>query len=94
MNDNVVVASNVIQSIIETATNIVTYSNTIIEPVISAAQGPQGPQGLSGSNNISGLADVSLDTLVDGSLLVYDSFNLVWKSTTVLEKQALECGQY
>ena len=94
MNDNVVVASNVIQSVIETTTNIVTYTNNITEPIISAAQGPQGPQGISSTNVLSGLLDVSLDLLQEGSLLVYDSYNQVWKSTKVLGNQAIECGQY
>lgn len=80
--------------IIDTSVNIITYTSTKIEPIISGAQGPQGPRGIAAADTLAALTDVSLDVLNDGSLLVYDSFNQVWKSTTVLEKQALECGQY
>jgi hypothetical protein len=64
--------------------------------------GPQGPQGPSGggggggggASSMSGLTDVNLSTLVDGSLLVYNSSTSLWVATKNLDKQALDCGQY
>ena len=76
-------------------------------PIISATQGPQGPPGLpgptgpvgpinstAGATSVSGLTDVDLTTLSDGALLVYNTASSTWKSTTILEKQSVECGQY
>jgi len=57
--------------------------------VISAGiQGPSGP------NNISTASDVDLNTLEDGSVLVYKSSSLKWRSTRLLDQQNLEGGQY
>ena len=92
--DNIVVAVNVVQTVTNDTTNIVAYETTFNEPIISAAQGPQGIPGVSSSTAISELTDVSLDNLTDGAVLVYDTYNQVWVATTVLTKQAIECGQY
>ena len=57
--------------------------------VISAGiQGPSGP------NNISTASDVDLNTLEDGSVLVYKSSSRTWRSTRLLDQQNLEGGQY
>jgi len=57
--------------------------------VISAGiQGPSGP------NNISTASDVDLNSLEDGSVLVYKSSSLKWRSTRLLDQQNLEGGQY
>ena len=92
--DNIVVSTNTIQTIVNDSVNVVAYSITVNEPIISAAQGPQGIAGLSATTNVAGLTDVSLDNLTDGSMLIYSADNQVWIASTQLNKQALECGQY
>ena len=90
-------------------TAIVTTEIDYYSPIISGAQGPEGqqgpqglpgatgPQGIPGTGNltsISALTDVAIQTLTDGAILVYDAESVIWKPTTVLQKQAIECGQY
>lgn len=91
---NIAVAVNVVQTVTNAAVNTIAVYNEVHEPVISAAQGPQGVPGVSGATNISGLVDVDLVALKDGSLLIYNETSNTWKAQTTLDKQALECGQY
>lgn len=90
--------------------SIVTVVQEYRVPIISAAQGPQGgpgpagpagpvgPTGPSGSgagaSTIPDLTDVDLTTLSDGALLVYNASTELWVATNILEKQAVDCGQY
>lgn len=92
--ENVAVAVNVIQAVTNNTTNIVGYKETIHEPIISGAQGPQGIKGDVGNASLGTLSDVSISGLVDGGLLVYSSQAGLWEVTKTLEKQTLECGQY
>lgn len=92
--NNIVVSTNTIQTITNDATNIVAYSITVNEPIISSAQGPQGIQGVSSSTTIAELTDVNLVNLEDGSMLVYNTNDGLWRASTILEKQTLNCGQY
>jgi hypothetical protein len=87
--------------------NVVVTIQEYHVPIISAAQGPQGGPGpagppgppgpvnnTAGATSVPGLTDVDLTTLSDGALLVYNTASSTWKSTTILEKQSVECGQY
>ena len=87
-------------------TAIVTTEIDYYVPIVSGAQGPEGqlgPQGPQGERGLPGignltsvseLTDVAIQTLTDGSILVYDAQSVLWKPTTILQKQAIECGQY
>lgn len=44
--------------------------------------------------DISKMDDVDVLNLTDGSVLVYSADSSKWESTTILEKQIVECGQY
>lgn len=92
--DNVAVAINVIQTVTSTTDRIITINNVVHETVTAGTQGPQGPQGVSGATTLSSVTDVNMAGLTDGALLVYNAQTELWNPTTVLEKQALECGQY
>ena len=94
MSDYILVESNVIQTITDYTTNIVSSTTKVREPIISSSQGPQGPPGVSAAVSVGTLQDVDLSSLADGSLLIYSSSSQKWKASTILEKQALECGQY
>lgn len=57
--------------------------------------GPAGPIGtIEGSLPMSAISDVDTSGLTDGSLLVYNTVENKWETTTVLTKQTIECGQY
>jgi hypothetical protein len=92
--DNVAVAVNVIQAVTSNTTNIVSYKETINEPIISGAQGPQGIKGDVGSASVDTLSDVDVTGLVNGALLIYNNQLGLWKVSKTLEQQTLECGQY
>ena len=93
--NNVTVATNTIQTVITVDDSIVQVTNVVHSPIVSAAQGPQGIQGASAATALPGLTDVDMSTgLTDGALLVYNEQVSKWKPTRVLEKQAVECGQY
>ena len=94
MSDTSVLDFTKVQAVVTTNTNVVTYTNTYHEPIVSAAQGPQGPPGLSSAQALAQLTDVSLNILSDGAVLVYDAQNQVWIATKALAQQAIECGQY
>jgi hypothetical protein len=74
--------------------NVVVTIQEYHVPIISAAQGPQGIQGVSGATTLATVTDVNMAGLTDGALLVYNAETGFWQPTTVLDKQALECGQY
>lgn len=93
--NNVTVAVNTIQAVSIVNDSIVQVTNIVHAPVVTAAQGPQGIQGASAATALPGLTDVDMSTgLTDGALLVYNEQVSKWKPTRVLEKQAVECGQY
>ena len=95
MTDYIGVANNTIQSVTDYTTNIVSYITKVREPIISSTQGPQGPAGISAATSVGTLLDVDLSAGVpDGALLIYGSSEQKWKASRILEKQALECGQY
>ena len=92
--DNVTVAVNVIQAVTSNAINIVSYKETIREPIISGAQGPQGVAGPAGATTVAALSDVDATGLTNGALLIYNNQLGLWKASKSLTEQTLECGQY
>ncbi len=90
-DNNIAVTSTVIEVISTPTSNFITQVIEIHEPILSAAQGPQG---IAGSQTLSGLTDINLDGLTDGAMLIYQAEFAKWKSTTILDKQVLESGQY
>jgi hypothetical protein len=93
-DNNIAITSTVIEVISVPTSNFITQVIEVHEPIISAAQGPQGIQGVSGATTLATVTDVNMAGLTDGALLVYNAETGFWQPTTVLDKQALECGQY
>lgn len=56
------------------------------------AVGVQGPPGTASS--IASIPDVDLTDLRDGSILVYAEETQKWKSSTLLNKQAIDAGEF
>ena len=61
------------------------------EVVAVSVQGPQGP---SGTTYISQANDVDTSNLANGSLLVYKTATQKWVSTTTLEAQNMDAGEF
>ena len=53
-----------------------------------------GVQGPSGPNLVTTATDVDASDLKDGSLLIYKTLTNKWTSSTTLDAQNLEGGQY
>ena len=67
---------------------VVDYENNITVPAV-------GIQGLSASDlSISQFPDVDSSTLVNGSVLVYKTTTNKWTSTTTLDLQNVEAGEF
>ncbi len=49
-----------------------------------------------GRTSLSELEDVDLQSfgLKDGSLLIYNSISQTWQSSTYLDRQVVDCGEY
>lgn len=56
------------------------------------AVGIQGPPGAAAS--LGAIPDVDVTDLRDGSVLVYAQETENWKSTTLLNKQAIDAGEF
>ena len=54
-------------------------------------QGPEGPVGIVG---ISELPDVDATSVTDGSVLVFKSTTHKWTSTTTLDAQYMDGGEF
>ena len=91
---NLVIAPKVIEVITNPTNNFITQVIEVNTPILSAAQGPQGIAGVSAATSIATNSDVDLTGLTDGAMLIYQAEFAKWKSTTVLDKQVLESGQY
>lgn len=57
------------------------------------AVGIQGPPGASAST-IHQLSDVDVTTLINGSVLVYKANTNKWTSTTTLDAQNVDAGEF
>ena len=57
-------------------------------------QGPQGVQGPPGVTNLYALEDIGVTDLQDGQVLVYNSNIQKWVSTSILNAQILDAGEY
>lgn len=64
------------------------------EVVAVGVQGPAGPAGPAGLNLISTAADIDASNKQNGSILVYKTITNKWTSTTVLDSQNMEGGEY
>lgn len=83
----------VIQNSNETGYVVTENNNTVIVDNQSTYTIVAGVIGAS-PNTIGSMMDVDLTNLADGSALIYDSNVYKWKSTTLLDKQIIESGQY
>lgn len=87
-----------------TSTVVVEKDNTVViqtekhNTVVVKTETPKtivtGIMGPPGKSTISGLEDVDTTTLSSGSILVYNPLTEKWISTTLLNQQVLDSGQY
>lgn len=70
---------------------VVVDQNTAIT-IVTGLLGPKGRDGI--VTNLGSIPDVDLTNLSNGSLLIYSTAVQKWQSSTVLQDQTLESGQY
>lgn len=85
--------------VVTSANNTTVVSSPIQSTVVSSQQrittvvtGQLGPPGT--SRNIGDLLDVDTSTLSAGSVLVYNTNTSKWTSTTLLNQQQVDCGEF
>ena len=85
------------ETVVTTSNNTVVVDNTSVQAVVEAnpvttiVTGMMGPPG---SSTINGMADTDVSNLTAGSLLVYNTQTAKWTSTTLLNQQYVDCGQF
>ncbi len=82
---------------VETQTYVTVNSNpqSTNEVVLAGIPGPIGPTGPIGpAAAISSAVDADMSNLVNGSILVYKATTQKWTSTTILDAQNMEGGEF
>ena len=69
-------------------------TTNVVSVGIQGPQGPQGQSGLTGAINISQAIDADTTNLVNGSILVYKTATQKWVSTTTLDAQNMDAGEF
>lgn len=88
MTTTVVVDKNTTVTVREQAVNTVVIRDETPRTIVTGIMGPPG------KTTISALEDVNLSQLSSGSILVYNSQTQMWTSTTLLNQQTVDSGQY
>lgn len=69
----------------------ITVVNSENNPVVTAV----GIQGVGASDmSLQNLSDIDVNTLVNGSVLVYKTNTNKWTSTRLLDQQYIEAGEF
>jgi hypothetical protein len=76
----------------QSGTKVVAVNQQSTIDVVSV--GVQGPMGPSGVTNISDATDVDTTNLQNGAVLVYKATTNKWTSTTTLDAQNMEGGEF
>jgi hypothetical protein len=88
MTTTVVVDKNSTVTIRDQSVNTVVVRDETPRTVITGIMGPPG------KTTINALEDVNISQLTTGSILVYNSQTQTWTSTTLLNQQIVDSGQY
>jgi len=88
MTTTVVVDKNTTVTIREQKVNTVVVRDETPRTIITGIMGPPG------RTTVNGLDDVDVTQLNPGSILVYNTQTQKWISTTLLNQQTVDSGQY
>jgi hypothetical protein len=92
MTDTVVVDKHNTVVISTPSGGTVVESNQQPQVIYTGIMGPAGPPGT--AIPLSNLQDVDTTILRNGSVLVYNNTNLKWTSTTLLNQQTVDSGEF
>lgn len=88
MTNTVVIDKDKTITVKEQTVNTVVIRDESIRTIVTGIMGPPG------KTTVSGLEDVDVTTLNPGSVLVYNTQTQKWISTTLLNQQIVDSGQY
>lgn len=105
---NALNSSNIVYTTSETAvakcqSTSSTDSSVIVtdsgEKIVTTIESPPtvivtGPIISAGTSTLSSATDVDTSQATDGSVLVYNSYNMMWKATRTLNKQEVDSGEF
>jgi len=77
-----------------TTTVVTDKGNTVVIRDESPRTIVTGIMGPPGAANLSQMPDVNISNLTTGSILVYNTQTQTWISTTLLNQQTVDSGQY
>lgn len=89
MTDVVVTSAGNTTVISQPVTQTVVTQESRVTTIVTGQLGPPGT-----SRNIGDLLDVDTSTLSAGSVLVYNTNTSKWTSTTLLNQQQVDCGEF
>lgn len=86
--------------VVVTSANNTTVISSPVQPTVVTAEerittivtGQMGPPG--SGRNVGQLLDVDITNLQAGSILVYNTGTSKWTSTTLLNQQQVDCGEF
>lgn len=87
--ESVVISDQEILVVTTDTTEVVVSTINTTEVVVTGIMGPPGPSG-----SITNAVDVDASNLINGSTLIYSTTVGKWVTTTLLENQILEAGQF
>lgn len=88
--NNIVVVTDSRPTAIVTDTNkTVIVSDKRPTTIVTGIMGPPGK-----TNTLAEIGDIDTTNLQNGSTLVYDTTTLKWVSTTLLNRQQVDCGEF
>jgi len=85
VNTIVVESGGELEAVITENNNTVVVQNESTYAIVAGTIGP---------NSVSTMIDTDLTNLSDGNLLIYSQQTNKWVSSSLLEKQIIESGQY
>lgn len=88
MTNTVLVSVDKTQTVVQRDTQTIVTDAAQPKTIVTGIMGPAG------ARTFAEMADVDLSNLPDGSVLVYNQTNQKWASTTLLNKQTVDCGQF
>lgn len=88
MTNTVLVSVDKTQTIVQHESQAVVTESKQPQVIVTGIMGPAG------ARTFAEMSDMDLSDLSDGGVLVYNQTNQKWTSTTLLNKQTVDCGQF
>lgn len=85
-----IVTPNDVTVVVDDAPGTIVTQNISRQTIVTGIMGPPG----TAATTVSQLRDVDVSDVTTGSALIFNAQIGKWVSTTLLEQQTVECGQF